>query len=249
HRLQAMGVACLACDPPRAEQEASVGFHSLDELIEQCDVLCLHTPLTLDSTHPTHHLLNAQRIESLAPGTVLLNAGRGGCVDNQALRQRLKRQGDLQVALDVWEQEPAIDAALSGLVELATPHVAGYSLDGKLRGTHGVYRALCRTIGLPARILQGTLLPPPALAEMRLSAAMESEDALRLCMRAVYDVRRDHDALALAASTQGMKKGFDACRANYPLRREFSTLALQLDNDAQALAAPLAAAGFRLADG
>lgn len=248
HRLNAMGVACLACDPPRAEHEAAVGFHSLDELIDQCDVLCLHTPLTHAGPHPTHHLLDAQRLESLAPGTVLLNAGRGGCVDNKALRQRLERQRDLQVALDVWEQEPGIDAALSGLVELATPHVAGYSLDGKLRGTHGVYRALCRIVGLPARILQGSLLPPPALAEMRLSTAMDIEDALRLCMRAVYDVRRDHDALALAASTQGMKKGFDACRADYPLRREFSTLAVRLDGEARVLAAPLSAAGFRLAD-
>lgn len=248
HRLNAMGVACLACDPPRAEHEAAVGFHSLDALIDQCDVLCLHTPLTHAGPHPTHHLLDAQRLESLAPGTVLLNAGRGGCVDNKVLRQRLERQRDLQVALDVWEQEPGIDAALSGLVDLATPHVAGYSLDGKLRGTHGVYRALCRTVGLPARILQGSLLPPPALAEMRLSTAMDSEDALRLCMRAVYDVRRDHDALALAASTQGMKKGFDACRADYPLRREFSTLAVRLDGEARVLAAPLSAAGFRLAD-
>ncbi|WP_027967237.1 4-phosphoerythronate dehydrogenase PdxB [Halomonas halocynthiae] len=249
HRLQAMGVACLACDPPRAEHEASVGFHSLDELINQCDVLCLHTPLTHDGPHATYHLLGAQQIESLAPQTVLLNAGRGGCVDNNALRQRLERQGDLQVALDVWEQEPAINAALSTLVELATPHVAGYSLDGKLRGTHGIYRALCRTVGLPARVLPGALMPPPALAEMALATAMDSEDALRLCMRAVYDVRRDHDALSLAASTQGMSKGFDSCRANYPLRREFSTLTIRLSGGAQSLGAPLTAAGFRLADG
>lgn len=248
HRLQAMGVACLACDPPRAENETAIGFHSLDELIAQCDVLCLHTPLVRDGPYPTQHLLNAQRLSSLAPGTVLLNAGRGGCVDNRALRQRLEQQGDLQVALDVWEHEPDIDATLRSLVELATPHVAGYSLDGKLRGTHAIYRALCQAVGLPARVLQGTLLPVPALAEMRLSASMNVEEALRLCMRAVYDVRRDHDALARAAATRGMKNGFDVCRADYPLRREFSTLAVRLEGDAKVLGAPLSAAGFRLAD-
>lgn len=248
HRLQTMGVACLACDPPRAEHEAAVGFHALDELIAQCDVLCLHTPLVLGGQHPTQHLLDAQRLHSLAPGTVLLNAGRGGCVDNRALRQRLEQHADLQVALDVWEHEPDIDSALRSQVELATPHVAGYSLDGKLRGTHAIYRALCQAVGLPARILQGALLPRPALAELRLSTAMDVEEALRLCMRAVYDVRRDHDALARAAATRGMKKGFDACRADYPLRREFSTLTVRLGSDARVLGAPLSAAGFRLAD-
>jgi erythronate-4-phosphate dehydrogenase len=246
-RLQAMGVACLACDPPRAELEDAVGFHSLEELIEQCDVLCLHTPLVQDGPHPTHHLLNAERLESLAPGTVLLNAGRGDCVDGAALRRRLEQRGDLDVALDVWEQEPGIDPALSALVALATPHVAGYSLDGKLRGTHGIYCALCWRLGLPARVMLGELLPSPALAELTLSARMETEDALRLCMRAVYDVRRDHDALALAARIQGMAQGFDACRSNYPLRREFSTLSVRLEGEAGALASPLAAAGFRVA--
>lgn len=246
HRLQTMGIACLACDPPRAEREAAVGFHSLDELIAQCDVLCLHTPLTHEGQHSTHHLLNAERLESLAAGTVLLNAGRGDCVDGAALRQRLEQYGDLDVALDVWEQEPGIDPVLSTLVALATPHVAGYSLDGKLRGTHGVYCALSRYLGLPARVMLGSLLPPPALAGLVLSERMETEDALRLCMRAVYDVRRDHDALALAARTQGMGAGFDACRATYPLRREFSTLAVHLSGEASALASPLAAAGFRV---
>lgn len=247
HRLQAMGVACLACDPPRAEREDAVGFHSLDELIERCDVLCLHTPLVQEGPHPTHRLLNAERLESLRPGTVLLNAGRGDCVDGAALRRRLEQRGDLEVALDVWEHEPDIDPALRERVALATPHVAGYSLDGKLRGTHGIYCALCRRLGLPARVMLASLLPPPPLAELRLSAGMQTEDALRLCMRAVYDVRRDHDALALAARTLGMAAGFDACRAGYPPRREFSTLSVRLEGEAGALASPLAAAGFRVA--
>lgn len=245
-RLQALGIECLACDPPRAETEGGEGFHDLDTLIADCDVLCLHTPLVREGPHATHHLLDAWRIAELAPQTVLLNAGRGDCVDGTALRQRLAGRGDLTVVLDVWEGEPGIDAALRDLAEIATPHVAGYSLDGKLRGTHRIYQALAHHVGLPARLTLADLAPAPALPALTLNAGLSTDEALRLCMRAVYDVRRDHDSLHREARRQGVAQGFDACRAHYPLRREFSTLEVTLRPGAEALAGPLAAAGFRV---
>lgn len=262
-RLAAMGIDCLACDPPRIEaesterestQEAGAGgqapaparFVSLDTLIAECDVLCLHTPLVREGAHATHHLLNAERIAALTPGTVLLNAGRGDCVDGQALRARLAGEGDISAILDVFEDEPGIDTALGELAEIATPHIAGYSLDGKLRGTHQVYRALCRDVGLPCRETLEELLPAPPLRSLELGGGLEPEDALRLVMRAVYDPRRDHDSLGRASRRQGMAKGFDACRANYPLRREFATLEIAQAAEDRHLAALLAGAGFRL---
>ncbi|MCH4809873.1 4-phosphoerythronate dehydrogenase PdxB [Vreelandella neptunia] len=243
-RLSAMGVATLACDPPRAEEEGQDGFHSLDALVERCDVLCLHTPLTREGPHATYQLLNAQRIDELAPGSVLLNAGRGDCVDGLALRSRLAGKGDISAVLDVWEQEPDIDAGLRDLVSLATPHIAGHSLDGKLRGTWMIQQALARLFEQSSELPFTDICPPPALASLHLQHALPVEDALRLCMRAVYDVRRDHDALQRQTQHHGMHKGFDDCRANYPLRREFVTLNVQLSGEALALEDILRGAGF-----
>lgn len=250
-RLSAVGIDCLACDPPRVEAQGTegkglAGFVDLDTLIDECDVLCLHTPLVTEGPHPTWHLLDAQRIASLAPGCVLLNAGRGDCVDGQALRQRLAGQGDVTAVLDVWEHEPTIDSGLADLAALATPHVAGYSLDGKLRGTHQVYRSLAQRLGLPVRIALGDLLPPPPLRRLELGEGLDPEAALRVCLRAVYDVRRDHDALRRECRRRGMAQGFDACRAAYPLRREFSTLDIELREGARELAPLLRGAGFQV---
>ncbi|QTF93977.1 4-phosphoerythronate dehydrogenase PdxB [Halomonas sp. BM-2019] len=242
-RLAAMGVDCLACDPPRAEKERT-DFVDLETLIDGCDVLCLHTPLVREGPHPTYHLLGAQAIAELVPGTVLLNAGRGDCLDGGALRQRLAGQGDISAVLDVWEHEPGIDPALRDLAEIATPHIAGHSLDGKRRGTQMIYRALCRELGLPARVSLADLLPPPPLRRLELGPGLAPEEALRLCIRAVHDVRRDHDSLLRESRRQGMARGFDACRANYPLRREFATLEVALAEPDTGLAALLAGAGF-----
>ncbi|MDR5897880.1 4-phosphoerythronate dehydrogenase PdxB [Halomonas vilamensis] len=245
-RLQTLGLDVLACDPPRAEREGESGFTSLETLIERCDVLCLHTPLVSTGPHATQHLLDAERINELAPGTVVLNAGRGDCIDGLALRSRLAGQNDLTAVLDVWENEPAIDAALHDLATLATPHIAGYSLDGKLRGSLMIHQALAAHVNETSELSLNAICPSPALASMTLQQALPSEDALRLCARAVYDVRRDHERLTREAYALGVAKGFDACRVNYPLRREFSTLSVRLKGDAHTLAPVLSAAGFRV---
>lgn len=245
-RLQALGVDVLVCDPPRAEQEGENGFVALDTLIERCNVICLHTPLVKQGPHATYQLLNAQRINELTPGTVLLNAGRGDCIDGLALRSRLAGKGDLTAVLDVWEDEPEIDAGLRDLVTLATPHIAGHSLDGKLRGTWMIQQALAEQLGQPSAMPFSELCPPPALSSLTLQRALPVEEALRLCVRAVYDVRRDHDALQRQVMHQGIAKGFDSCRAHYPLRREFATLSVTLEKDAVALQPSLQAAGFQV---
>ncbi|MGJ7457218.1 4-phosphoerythronate dehydrogenase PdxB [Halomonas sp. RA08-2] len=258
-RLAAMGIDCLACDPPRvaagslvaesAAGQSLPGFVGLDALIEACDVLCLHTPLVREGPHATHHLMGAEAIAELAPGTVLLNAGRGDCLDGAALRQRLAGEGDISAVLDVWEHEPAIDGALRDLTEIATPHIAGHSLDGKRRGTHMIYRALCREHGLPARVGLDELLTAPPLRRLALGPGLGGEEALRLCLRAVHDVRRDHDSLLRESRRQGMAKGFDACRRAYPLRREFATLEVALTDAGDENAALLCGAGFRVIRG
>ncbi|GGY05490.1 erythronate-4-phosphate dehydrogenase [Litchfieldella qijiaojingensis] len=245
-RLAALGVECLLCDPPRAKVEGSDAFVDLDTLLEAVDIVCLHTPLVRSGAHATYHLLDATRIAALEPGTILLNAGRGDCLDGEALCERLEQHGDLTTILDVWEHEPAIDETLWRLVDIATPHIAGHSLDGKMRGTEQVYQALMEYLGLPLRHYLADLAPPPALPRLTLDAGYDVWEALRLCVRTCYDVRRDVDSLGRESRRQGMATGFDHCRAHYPLRREFSTLEVELKPGAAELAPWLTAVGFRV---
>ncbi|MGS2743032.1 4-phosphoerythronate dehydrogenase PdxB [Halomonas sp. LS-001] len=246
-RLKALGVATLACDPPRAEREAGLDVEPLETLLRHCDVLCLHTPLVTEGQHATHHLLNAERMAILQPGTLVLNAGRGDCLDSTALSKRLSEQGDLTAVLDVWEGEPVIDPQLHSMAALATPHVAGYSLDGKLRGSLMIHHALAKHLGRESPLTLEDICPLPPLGGLILQQAMPTEEALRLCIRAVYDPRRDDQRLKREMRQHSAGKAFDLCRADYPLRREFATLEVTLREGAVTLAPMLSAAGFRVA--
>lgn len=245
-RLEELGARCLVCDPPRAEAESRTDFVDLDTLIEQADILCLHTPLIQEGAHSTYHLMDASRINALRPGTVLINAGRGACLDNAALRQRLENHGDLRTVLDVWENEPAIDEALYGLVDIATPHIAGHSLDGKMRGTELVYQALIRHFGLPTRRKLGQIKPEPWLHKVVLTAWSPPLEALALCVRACYDVRRDMVGFERYRRRLGMAAAFDRYRAEYPVRREFSTLRVDLMKNSAELRDVIEGFGFKL---
>src|SRR3546814_7506192 len=133
------------------------------DLIEQCDVISLHTPLTRDGEQPTWHLFDEQRLRRLRPGTWLINAARGPVIDNTALREVLLAREDLQAVLDVWEHEPTVDADLADLCVVATPHIAGYSLDGRQRGTAQIYQSLCAFLEQPVAVRLSDLLPRPWL--------------------------------------------------------------------------------------
>ncbi|MEC9482171.1 MAG: DUF3410 domain-containing protein, partial [Halomonas sp.] len=249
-RLDELDAHCLVCDPPRAEAEGADaikgGFVDLDTLIERADILCLHTPLQRGGEHDTYHLMDAERIEALRPGTILINAGRGACLDNAALRRRLEARGDLRTVLDVWEHEPNIDEALYALVDIATPHIAGYSLDGKMRGTELVYQALVHHFGLPARRKLGQIKPEPWLHKVVLTAWAPPLEALSLCMRACYDVRRDMVGFERYRRRLGMATGFDRYRTEYPVRREFSTLRVDLMKNNAGLREAIEGFGFKL---
>ncbi|WP_236632045.1 4-phosphoerythronate dehydrogenase PdxB [Endozoicomonas montiporae] len=247
--LQALGVNVIANDP-FLEPEAGVELVGLNELIERCDVIGLHTPLTTTGSHPTHHLLGESQLLALKHGTVLINAGRGAVVDNRALLSVLKSRDDLSVVLDVWEHEPDVDPELLELVDIGTPHIAGYSLDGKITGTVMVYQALCRFLGLPARVSQRDLTPLPPLMKLDFTGTVDADQATSVAMRATYDIRRD-DALMrrlLKMEPEARRLAFDFMRKNYSERREFSTLKIDARRSEQAVQERLAALGFHLPD-
>ena len=242
--LRALGWKLLVCDPPRQAAEGG-DFVELATILRECDAISLHTPLDAG----TRHLLGAEQLRQLKPGAWLINAARGPVVDNAALKAHLLGGAELQVALDVWEGEPQADPELAALCRIATPHIAGYSLDGKLRGTAQIYQAFCKAMGLEERVRLDDLLPPAWLGELLLHESADSAWALATLCRAVYDPRRDDADFrrSLVGDAAQRKAAFDALRKHYPYRREIDGLQVRLSGDAPDLAALVAALGCRLA--
>jgi len=250
-RLQRLGFKVALCDPPRADKESEDGqgpeFVSLEEAMK-CDVVTVHTPLTHSGPHATHHMIGEEELEKLTVEQLLINAGRGEVIDTSALKARLQAGKAPAVALDVWENEPAIDPELVEKVWLATPHIAGYSLEGKVRGTEMIYQALSNCLGLPIRKKAGQFLPEPPLSKMTFTAAAEERKALRTALRACYDPRTDDVKLRLAmkGDASDRAEAFDDLRRNYPVRRECSSLKVQLKGAGRSMQDSFKAVGFKL---
>jgi erythronate-4-phosphate dehydrogenase len=242
--LKGLGWNVKVCDPPRQAAEGG-DYVSLEQIIEQCDVISLHTPLTRSGGGATWHLFDQQRLQQLKPGAWLINAARGPVVDNAALRKVLLEREDLQAVLDVWEAEPEVDTALAELCVLATPHIAGYSLDGKQRGTAQIYQAYCAFSGQPAVIQLSDLLPAPWLSEVTLHADSDPAWALAMLCRGVYDPRRDDADFrrSLVGNVGEQRAAFDMLRKQYPVRREIEGLKVRIEGESLALARIVAALG------
>lgn len=245
--LRGLGWRVLVCDPPRQRAEGG-DYVSLQQIIEQCDVISLHTPLTRDGEFATRHLLDADLLEQLRSGTWLLNASRGEVLDTAALCALLQRGADLHVVLDVWEGEPLVDLELAALCHIATPHIAGYSLEGKLRGTAQIYQAFCRAQGIEATISLDSLTPPRWLQRLSIAAGSDPDWTLGTVCRAIYDPRRDDADLrrSLVVDEQARKAGFDLLRKRYPVRREIEGLEVELRGVDEPLGALISALGARV---
>ncbi len=228
-RLEAFGVRTLLCDPPRADRGDAGDFLPLEDLVKEADVLTFHTPLFKDGPYKSEHLADEALISALKPGAILINACRGPVVDNAALLKCLQKGQDLSVVLDVWEPEPDLNVDLLERVDIGTPHIAGYTLEGKARGTTQVFEALSEFIGQRQQIALDTLLPAPEFGRITLHGPLDQAILKRL-VHLVYDVRRDDAPLRKVAGIPGE---FDKLRKHYQERREWSSLYIQCD-DAQA---------------
>lgn len=220
HYANCLGWQVLAYDP-FLPQKTQV---KLNQLLASSDVISLHVPLTHANTskHPTHHLIDANAFAAMQAHTLLINTARGQVVDEQALlvdRQYSKRQ----VVLDVFEKEPVVSAEVLNNLAIATPHIAGYTLEGKLKGTHMIYCAFCQHFGLPSKQTLDNLLPSNPWKFTHLLQAIENNE-LQDCLLNMYDIMADDAMLRRAknaASQQVDGQDFDALRKNYQLRREW----------------------------
>ncbi len=228
HVSRAMGLQVLACDPP-LQAAGQQGLVSADEAW-QADIVSLHVPFSVEGPHGTRYLADYRRLHEMVPGAVLINTSRGAVVDNRALSNVLNERYDLCGVLDVWEGEPLVNRELVSQVDIATPHIAGYSHDGKVRGTWMIYRALCEFLGQPVNIQEADLIPASLNMLLDFSAPhADTPTTARDVVKKVYDIQEDDLGLrtSLLLERERRRFGFDALRKHYRVRREFASVTLR----------------------
>ncbi len=224
-RAEALGLRVLLNDPPRRLAEQAPGLLPLEAVLPEADIVTLHVPLTGTGPFATRRMAGSPFFEQLKPGAVFVNASRGEVVDEEALLFALRSDQVSRVLLDVWENEPAIRPGLLEAAELGTPHIAGYSFDGKRRGTEQVYADLCHFLERPPAWTGRSGTPVPGVPLDRVAEGVESvEEALWRAVRRVYDVSADDRALrGPGGDAAALAARFEALRKEYPVRREFAT--------------------------
>ncbi|PMU03939.1 4-phosphoerythronate dehydrogenase [Aeromonas salmonicida] len=222
-KAEALGMRVLRCDPPRARVAGQAG--ETDAFVDYqtalgADIVSFHVPITREGPDATFHLLDEQVIAARPAGQILVNASRGEVWDNQALLARQQGLEPLRLVMDVWEGEPEPLRALVPHTEIATPHIAGYSLEGKARGTWMLYQALCQQLGRAARQDLQSLLPAPEVRALTPGQPVD-QALIKQLVHLIYDVRRDDARFRNRIELPG---SFDEQRKHYPERRELSSL-------------------------
>lgn len=202
-----LGMRVLLCDPPRAEREPDFNGVTLDELLPEVDVVTFHVPHTVGGSHPTHHIADASLFNRMRQGSVVVNSARGPIVDTGDLVAALESGHLRHAVIDCWEGEPDISRRLLALAAIATPHIAGYSLNGKIRATTMAVNALCEFFDVDYRMASG--VPDGAAASMTPQAISNSYDPLT----DTAELKRWSDSPELPAR-------FEALRNHYALRPE-----------------------------
>lgn len=204
HMAQSWGMRVLCCDPPRAER-GEQGFVSLETIAHEADIITLHMPLIRGGAHPTYHLADEAFFSSLHRKPYFINTSRGETTHTAALLQALERGSISQCIIDVWENEPHINIDLLGQCIIGTPHIAGYSADGKANATRMSLETLSQHFGL------GEI---PNIAAPLPSNTVICADSHEEALLSIYNPHTDSYALKSAPLT------FEQLRGNYPLRRE-----------------------------
>jgi erythronate-4-phosphate dehydrogenase len=244
-KLQALGVNCVVYDPLLQQKLGGTQWSDL-ATVQAADIITLHVPLEKTGEFPTFQMVNAKFLSQLRPDVILINSARGGVIDEKALLHRLVAHHEMQVVLDVWQNEPRINSIVLQRVLLGTPHIAGYSFDGKVRGTEMLYQALSSYLQQPARWDCRKLLPPPPITGIQFSDSISDSLAIQQAVLNCYDPRRDDAALRLLAHAPNPAQYFDQLRKQYPIRREFHTLQVRIPATRKTLMSQLQGLGFKV---
>lgn len=260
-KAESLGMRILRNDPPiqrseaggqksdkKGEGPAPGHFISLDRLLAEADIVTMHVPLTREGPDKTFHMANEAFFTVLKQGCIFLNSARGAVVDTNALLTALHKGIVSHAVIDTWEGEPAYRRDLLDRIDLGTPHIAGYSFDGKVMGTVMVYKEACRFRGMEPSWVPDDLLPQPVVPKLEIVAKHSNEEKVIWdIVRQVYDIESDDDHLRCGpddSSCTDYTAHFDNLRGNYPIRREFSFTRVNLETVPSGLATKISGLGF-----
>jgi erythronate-4-phosphate dehydrogenase len=238
-----LGMRILLNDPPRARKEGMKQFVDLDHLLKESDIISIHVPLNIVGEDKTYHLINNKSLRKIKRGAWLINSSRGEVAETAALKKALI-SGKLRGAIiDVWENEPDIDYDLLDMAYIATPHIAGYSTDGKANGTAMIVNDLSRMFDLPLTSWYPDLIPQPHVSEIRIDAKnKDPEDVIGEAVFHTYNITEDDTRLRFSPSD------FEKQRGDYPLRREFGSFRINLTSATKKVRSMVGEMGFRIID-
>lgn len=269
-KAAALNMTVLPNDPPRERarnrapevppspyglwrtSESSSEWMSLSELLAKSDVVTLHTPLTQKGPDATYHLADDDFFAQLKPGCIFVNAARGPIVDTHALLRAMDRGIVAHAIIDTWEGEPDFCTDLMKRAAIVSPHIAGYSYEGKYMGTVMVYREACRFLNKVPEWTPDALLPPPEIPELKADPALPVETALWDLVRRVYDIETDDTrtrAVPPGAGAIERRAHFDGLRKAYPIRREFRFTEVDANDTLPSLQDSIKGLGFALCSG
>ncbi len=228
-KAEAIGMIPILNDPPLQRETEKSEYRSLQEACD-ADFISLHVPLNDVGEDATQNLLSDNRLRRINPKTVIINTSRGEVIDPVALFNQVEKKQVARPILDVWANEPSINWALLEKLEIGTPHIAGYSLDGKVAGTQMVYEAACAALGvMPSWSRHGLTLPGQRTIEMGVEEKDERTILNNLCTQA-YDLSADvtHFMALGDLPLSSRSTAFEHFRKTYTIRREFQTVSLTL---------------------
>lgn len=216
-----LGINCVLNDPPLSETGQS-GLQDIKSAMA-CDVVSLHVPYSQQGKHATDHLINNDNIQSLQPNALFINTSRGGVVEEKALLAYKFKHPQFQIILDVWENEPSINLEMLSQTLLATAHIAGYSFDGKLRGTEMIYQACCQFFNITP---QWSTNKFDFDGNQPYDFKFNKYQDTRTSILKAYDIIQDSNQLMNILTNHNLKKEehFDCLRKHYSIRREWINL-------------------------
>jgi erythronate-4-phosphate dehydrogenase len=247
-KAEALGMRVILNDPPLERRGENAPLCSLDDLMK-ADIISIHVPLTRNGPDATYRLFDSRRIGKMKRGSILINTSRGAVVEGDALKQALLDKHLSAAVLDVWQGEPGIDTALLELVSLGTPHIAGYSLDGKVNALQMNYEAACRFLSRPVVRIIKDIIPGPPPPEIKVpSVQTPVEDILREVVKQCYDIEKDDESLRKVVKLPGdaRKEYFSKLRAGYRIRREFFNTAVCVPEELKNTGKILKLLGFKI---
>ncbi len=236
-----VGMTVLLNDPPRVRNEGLCGFVSLEGIVRDCDIITFHVPLNMTGEDKTYHMIDENFLKKVNPGTFIINTSRGEVAETGALKEVLRSGRVAGAVVDVWEGEPDIDVGLLDLVDIGTPHIAGYSADGKANGTTMSVQALSKFFNLGIDNWKPINIPLPENTIISIKNNYGfTEKIISEAIAKTYDI--DGDDMRLRQSPETFEKQ----RADYPLRREFNSYSVKMDRKDRDVERILRRMGFRI---